>query len=373
MRPSQHSNRHEGEASRTDRGSWPLPPHEPLPWPTPGNEDAINRNPRLYGATRPTRTAGDGYYARAAPPVPHEDDPLAHLFPSPVSTVQLPDSHFAFADRSHDVDKLYEHRADNRRKTPNWSFHNARAPVSYEDDVPHDLELPEDGSRMQFERSRSRSRSAHLRQDSGNDGRARSSSRGRRSSATEEGERDRRGERSSSSSVFPRRRSRSTSTAFEEDEARRSREGRRPSVEDEGNVHGVEDDPLLDVHPAFRDEERARRREQAHLHARARSPSSSPSPTTAHRRAPQRLNGEDDLESLHERPASVARSRRLESFDGIMSPRLVPNDVHERRPVHSRIPTREWLIVGGAFLGLALCSIGGWGAWYLATGQQNKA
>ncbi|GAA5855255.1 hypothetical protein JCM9279_007524 [Rhodotorula babjevae] len=148
MHSPQHAAHRERAASRSDRGSWPLPAREPLPWPTPGNEDAINSNPRLYGATRPTRTAGDGYYARAAPPVPHEDDPLAHLFPSPVLSLQLPDSHFAFNDRSHNVDKLYDHRVDNRRKTPNWSFQNARAPVFYEDDVPHDLDLPEDGSTM---------------------------------------------------------------------------------------------------------------------------------------------------------------------------------------------------------------------------------
>ncbi|GAA5944108.1 hypothetical protein JCM3775_003903 [Rhodotorula graminis] len=228
MRPN--TARHERETSRTDRASWPLTP-DALPWPTPGNEDAINSNPRLYGATRPTRTAGDGSYARAVPHVPHEQDPLAHLFPSPVSTVHLPDSHFAFTDRSGEVDKLYDHHADSRRQTPNWSYRKARAPVYY--DVPHDLELHDDGSRMK--RERSRSRSAHVRQDSGNGERARS------------------------------------------------------------------------------------------------------------------------------------------TFDGITSPRLVPNDVHERRPFRSRITGREWKVGGGVLLVIVLCSVGGWAAWFFGTGQQNKA
>ncbi|KPV76162.1 uncharacterized protein RHOBADRAFT_52206 [Rhodotorula graminis WP1] len=364
MRPN--TARHERETSRTDRASWPLTP-DALPWPTPGNEDAINSNPRLYGATRPTRTAGDGSYARAVPHVPHEQDPLAHLFPSPVSTVHLPDSHFAFTDRSGEVDKLYDHHADSRRQTPNWSYRKARAPVYY--DVPHDLELHDDGSRMK--RERSRSRSAHVRQDSGNGERARSTSRGRRSSTAKDGERGRRSARSSSSGVLPRARSRSASTMLEEE--RRSRAGRRPSANEGRNVHGLEEDPLLDVDRAFREEAGPRGRHDAPRSSQTRSSSASVSPSTAHRRALASLNGEDDLESGRDHPASSSRSRHLASFDGITSPRLVPNDVHERRPFRSRITGREWKVGGGVLLVIVLCSVGGWAAWFFGTGQQNKA
>jgi len=351
MLPPQRAGRAERATTRSDRDSWPLPARDPLPWPTPGNEAAINSNPRLYGATRPTRTAGDGYYARAVPPIEPEEDPLAHLFPSPVPTVQLPNSHFAFADRLHEADKMYDHRADDRRKTPNWSYRTARAHVFYDDDVPHDLELPEDGSGLQYERSRSRRRSSRSGHDRGSDGRARSTSRGRRSGAADEGERGRRSGRSSSSGVLPRRRSRSASTAFEEDEPRRAgHEPRRASHEQERSVHGLEEHPLLDARRASRGDERVSRWHEGLEAARARSPSPSVSPTTAHRRALLSLNGEDDLEAAHERRASSARPRRLASFDHITSRRPSSNVARERSPLRSPIPWREWSSAGGVLL-----------------------